>query len=188
MKPGILASRAINQYRTRDVIPYLALRYYLENSCARSDQWASEVAVHLTQTRNLPTYFEAQHFKETQGNGQVLHRSILLPGPNEALSEAVLLSECSKYDAFEPMSCVYSYRLAKQGDRSGTSSRNPQPVVQHKVRETIEEEEDPATCPYWTVILLKSTPLEPALRRRFSSVTLRPSSGRSRCSPVRPST
>lgn len=119
MKPGILASRAINQYRTRDVIPYLALRYYLENSCARSDHWASEVAVHLTQTRNLPTYFEAQHFKETQDNGQVLHRSILLPGPNEALSEAVLLAECSKYDVFEPMSCVYSYRLAKEGDRSG---------------------------------------------------------------------
>lgn len=119
MKPGILATRAINQYRTRDVIPYLALRYYLENSCARSDRWASEVAVHLTQTRNLPTYFEAQHFKETQDNGQVLHRSILLPGPNEALSEAVLLEECSKYDVFEPMSCVYSYRLAKEGNRSG---------------------------------------------------------------------
>ncbi len=119
MKPGTLATRAINQYRTRDVIPYLALRYYLENSCARSDRWASEVAVHLTQTRNLPTYFEAQHFKETQDNGQVLHRSILLPGPNEALSEAVLLAECSKHDVFESLPCVYSYRLAKQGDKSG---------------------------------------------------------------------
>lgn len=119
MKPGTLATRAINQYRTRDVIPYLALRYYLENSCARSDRWASEIAVHLTQTRNLPTYFEAQHFKETQDNGQVLHRSILLPGPNEALSEAVLLAECSKYDVFEPMPCVYSYRLAKEDDKSG---------------------------------------------------------------------
>lgn len=119
MKPGTLATKAVNQYRTRDVIPYLALRYYLENSCARSDRWASEVAVHLTQTRNLPTYFEAQHFKEIQDNGQVLHRSILLPGPNEVLSEAVLLAECSKHDVFEPLPCVYSYRLTKQGDRSG---------------------------------------------------------------------
>ena len=119
MKPGTFATKAINQYRTRDVIPYLALRYYLENSCARSDRWASEVAVHLTQTRNLPTYFEAQHFKEIQDNGQVLHRSILLPGPNEVLSEAVLLAECSKHDVFEPLPCVYSYRLTKQGDRSG---------------------------------------------------------------------
>lgn len=119
MKPGILAMRAVNQYRTRDVIPYLGLRYYLESSCARRDRWASEVSVHLTQTRSTPAYFEAKHFKEMLGNGQILHRSIFLPGPNEALAEAALLAECSRHSIFQPLPSVYSYRLAKENDSSG---------------------------------------------------------------------
>jgi len=119
MKPGMLSTRAINQYRSRDVIPYLGLRYYLESTCARSDQWASEVAVHLTHTNSSPAYFEAHHFKEVKDKGGVLHRSIFLPGPDEALAESVLLAECSKYNVFEPPPCVYSYRLAKSGDWSG---------------------------------------------------------------------
>lgn len=119
MKPGTLATKAINQYRARDLIPYLALRYYLDSTCARSDRWASEIAVHLTQTCGSPAYFEAHHFKETNQDGSVLHRSIFLPGPGEALAETVLLAECSKYDVFDPLPCVYSYRLAKSGDGSG---------------------------------------------------------------------
>ena len=34
-RPGILAVRAVNQYRRRDVLPYLGLRYYLYNNAAR---------------------------------------------------------------------------------------------------------------------------------------------------------
>ncbi len=29
-RPGVLAVRAVNQYRSRDVLTYLALRYYLD--------------------------------------------------------------------------------------------------------------------------------------------------------------
>ena len=38
MKAGLLAIRATNQYRRRDVLAYLGLRYYLDNSAARSDR------------------------------------------------------------------------------------------------------------------------------------------------------
>jgi hypothetical protein len=39
LRPGILAVRAVNQYRRREVFAYLGLRYYLENTAARSDTW-----------------------------------------------------------------------------------------------------------------------------------------------------
>jgi len=39
MSDSILAIKALNQYRKRDVIPYLGLRYYLDNTSARRDRW-----------------------------------------------------------------------------------------------------------------------------------------------------
>ena len=44
---GVLATRALNQYRRRDVVAYLGLRYYLENTAASTDLWATDVAVDL---------------------------------------------------------------------------------------------------------------------------------------------
>lgn len=119
-RPGVLAVRAVNQYRRRDVLTYLALRYYLDNDAARSDQWAREVATDLVLTRSAPVYFEALHFKDLSQRQGVDHRQMLLPGANEALAEAALLAECAKHpQAFGNPACVFSYPLNSGDDRSG---------------------------------------------------------------------
>lgn len=119
-RPGILAVRAVNQYRRRDVLTYLALRYYLDNDAAKSDQWAREVATDLVLTRSAPAYFQALHFKDLSQRQSVDHRQMLLPGANEALAEAALLAECATYpQEFGNPACVFSYPLNSGDDRSG---------------------------------------------------------------------
>lgn len=120
MRPGILSVRAVNQYRRRDILTYLSLRYYLNSSAACKDHWARNVATDIVLTRtNLP-YFGAQHFKEATGNGGIEHRQIFLPGANEALAEAALLDECANYPhAFANPTCVFSYALSRGEDCSG---------------------------------------------------------------------
>lgn len=119
-RPGVLAVRAVNQYRRRDVLTYLALRYYLDNTAARTDHWAREVATGLVLTRSRPIYFRALHFKEFSQRQDVDHRQMLLPGANEALAEAALLDECSRHpQAFGNLPCVFSYPLNSGDDRSG---------------------------------------------------------------------
>lgn len=120
MKPGLLAVRAINQYRRRDVLAYLGLRYYLDSSAARSDRWAREVATDLVLRRAEPAYLTVQHFKEADSLGRVTHREMFLPGPNEALAEASLLDACARSGGpFAPARSVFSYRLASAEDQSG---------------------------------------------------------------------
>ena len=120
MKPGLLAVRATNQYRRRDVLAYLGLRYYLDSSAARSDRWAQEVATDLVMRRDEPCYLTVQHFKEADSLGRVTHREMFLPGPNEALAEASLLDACARSGGvFAPASSVFSYRLATADDLSG---------------------------------------------------------------------
>lgn len=120
MKTSSLAVRATNQYRRRDVLAYLGLRYYLESSAARSDRWAQEVATDLILRRGEPCYLTVQHFKEADPLGRVIHREMFLPGPNEALAEASLLDACAQSgEIFSPARSVFSYRLASAGDLSG---------------------------------------------------------------------
>ncbi len=119
MRPEILAIRAVNQYRARDVISYLGLRYYFVSLCARRDRWAEDVATHIVRTRSKPSYFKSSHFKELHDDGSVLHRDIFLPGPNEAFAEAALLAECAKHKAFSSLPCVFSYRLSVGADTRG---------------------------------------------------------------------
>lgn len=120
VRPGILAVRAVNQYRRRDVLGYLALRYYLHNEAARTDLWAQQVATDLVLTRTDPPYLRVYHFKDVSGEAMVGHRHMYLPTANEALAEAALLDECSKHpQAFLNPSCVYSYPLSCGKDRSG---------------------------------------------------------------------
>lgn len=115
-----IAIRAINQYRRRDILPYIGLRYYLENISARRDRWAHDVATHLVINRVQPTYYEVSHFKDIQPNGSIFHRKMHLPGPNEAIAEAALIDKCSQYpEQFQSLDCVYSYRLAKDNQRDG---------------------------------------------------------------------
>lgn len=119
MRPELLAVRATNQYRTRDILAYLGLRYYFANQCARRDRWAEEVSFHLVKTRCSGSYFRSLHFKELQLDGGVLHRDMFLPGPNEAFAEAALLAECSRHAAFRSHEFVFSYRLSEGEDSQG---------------------------------------------------------------------
>lgn len=68
--PELLAVRAVNQCRRRDVIAYLGLRTYLANPCAQRNRWAIEVACRLAQEESHPLYHDSWHFKErTEDNG-----------------------------------------------------------------------------------------------------------------------
>jgi hypothetical protein len=119
-RPGILATRAVNQYRRRDVLTFLGLRYYLANTASRSDGWIRNVALDLAGTRIIAGYFHAHHFKERDAGGLHKHRALHLPGANEALAEASLLAECAKYpEVFSNPDCVFSYRLTKGKSRAG---------------------------------------------------------------------
>ncbi|HEY9691722.1 MAG TPA: RNA-directed DNA polymerase [Oculatellaceae cyanobacterium] len=120
MKPELLAVRAINQYRRRDVLAYLGLRYYLDNDCAKNDIWARDISTHLVKTRESPVYFRSYHFKEmAEGDINVVHRNIYLPGPNEILAESALLYDCSAEPAFQSSQCVYSYRFSELSSKQG---------------------------------------------------------------------
>lgn len=115
-----LAIRAINQYRRRDILPYIGLRYYLDNKAARRDRWAHEAAVHVVLTRSNSTYHQTAHFKNVNPNGSINHRTIHLPGPNEAMAEAALLDECSKHpEIFQPGKSVSSYRITAGENKEG---------------------------------------------------------------------
>jgi hypothetical protein len=119
-RPGILAVRAVNQYRRRDVLTFLGLRYYLANTAAKSDVWIKHVAIELTATRNAHSYFNAQNFKGLNEQAMPKHRSLYLPGANEALAEAALLAECAKHpDVFGNPPCVFSYELTNAKSRKG---------------------------------------------------------------------
>lgn len=119
MRPQLLALRAINQYRTRDIMAYLGLRYYFGNLCARRDRWANEVSSHLVMSSSGGAYFHCLHFKDMSSDNHVCHRDIYLPGPNESFAEAALLAECSRHAAFRSPNFVFSYRLAEGEDVQG---------------------------------------------------------------------
>lgn len=118
MKAGDICIRALNQYRHYDVLAYLGLRYYLNNVAARSDLWAQRLAMDIVLTRADAPYLLSQQFKEFDNEGKTKHRSIYIPGPNEALAEIALLSECAKHEAFSNPEYVFSYSLNKS-DRKG---------------------------------------------------------------------
>lgn len=120
MRPETLALRATNQYRRRDTLAYLGLRYYLENQCARRDRWSNEIATHITRSRVSTPYFSSYHFKELcDETGDVLHRPIAIPSPTEMYAEAALINHCSLHSTFRARSCVYSYRLPTNTSNDG---------------------------------------------------------------------
>jgi hypothetical protein len=101
MRPETFAIRAVNQYRRRDILGYLGLRYYLENEAAKRDIWAKDVSAYLVNGRSTPIYYLSRHFKEIADEGRVIYRNIFVPGPNEILAETALLYECSQHSAFK---------------------------------------------------------------------------------------
>lgn len=119
-RPGTFAARATGQYRTRDTLTYLGLRYYLENTAASSDRWVGEVATSLVRQRNVAPYHRAYHFKESSGEGQVQRRELMLPAPNEALAEAFLIDACATRGGhFARNPNVFSYWPSQSGDTKG---------------------------------------------------------------------
>jgi hypothetical protein len=111
-RPGRLSVRSVNEYRRRDTLAYLGLRYYFDSDAARSDYWAREVATNLILARKELPYFRTFHFKDIDGQGGVEHRPIFLPCANEALAEAALLEECARHPlAFANPPAVFSYSL-----------------------------------------------------------------------------
>jgi hypothetical protein len=122
MKPEMLAVRAVNQYRRRDMLAYIGLRYYLENEAAKRDVWANTVSTYLVDNRSAPIYFRSHHFKEISDQDNIVHRIIYVPGPNEILAEAALLYECSLHSAFSSLSCVYSYHFPESHSKEGVFS------------------------------------------------------------------
>lgn len=119
MRPETLPIKAINQYRKRDILAYLGLRYYLENQCTLSDIWGDNVAIHLLKTRTIPAYFQSYHYKDMNEDGSVFHRNIYIPGPNEIMAETALLNECSDKSSFQVQPCVYSYHFTERNSKDG---------------------------------------------------------------------
>lgn len=113
-----LAVKALNQYRKRDIFPYLALRYYVESSVGRQNRWIKDVATRLTTQNEHFGYLRMYHFKDISGD-EFIHRDIYVPAPSEALAEVALITELSKHEAFIPKSYVYSYRFASDKEKSG---------------------------------------------------------------------
>lgn len=113
-----LAVKALNQYRKRDIFPYLGLRYYLSAKASANDRWIREICTRLLVDTKVSGYLRTYHFK-CFGEEGVEHRDIYLPSPNEILAEVALITEISKYESFKPRSYVYSYRYTDWREKEG---------------------------------------------------------------------
>lgn len=110
-----IALKSLNQYRKRDIIAYLSLRYYLDSKSSRTDLWAKEVAVDITLKNKHSNFLKIKHFKGVI-NDELKFREIYILAPNDILSEAVLITECSKHKSFYSNSAVYSYLFNNDRD------------------------------------------------------------------------
>lgn len=123
-RPELFAIRAVNQYRRREVLAYIGLRYYLSNRCSVRNRWAHEVATTLILSRTTAPYFRVLHFKDVKPNGEIEHRDMHIPGPNEAFAESALLDACGRAGMGKDFpENVFSYRLAGQGAIEGMFER-----------------------------------------------------------------
>ena len=111
-----IALKSINQYRKRDIIAYLSLRYYLGSKSSRTDLWANEVAVSLSLKKKSSGLLKIKHFKG-YSEEEAQFRDIFIPSPNDIIAESALISKCSEYEIFHTNSSVYSY-LINNDDRS----------------------------------------------------------------------
>ena len=118
--PGVVAKRATNQYRGRDILAYASLRLYLKNQCALRERWVHEIASELVLNQTQPSYNHILYFKQMDEEGSCEFRDLYVPGPNEILAETALLGECAKHsEVFQPASSVYSYRLSSGNETRG---------------------------------------------------------------------
>jgi hypothetical protein len=126
MRPGRLAVRAANEYRNRDIISYLGLRYYLLATSSRSDRWSREIASELVRRREALPYRKSKVYKgvserKTGDESWLIeYRPLHLPGPTEMLCESALLDACSvKGGPFSRKKSVFSNVLCEGNSREG---------------------------------------------------------------------
>jgi ribosome-associated toxin RatA of RatAB toxin-antitoxin module len=117
MSNHLIASKAINSYRRRDIIAYLSLRYYLDSTASRKDIWAKEVAVLLSINNPKLNYLKVKNFKSIVNN-KIVQRELFIPAANEIIAESALIDECSKHPAFNSHKSVYSYLLVSATNTS----------------------------------------------------------------------
>ncbi|MBW1294042.1 RNA-directed DNA polymerase [Aquimarina litoralis] len=107
-----IALKSLNQYRKRDIIAYLSLRYYLASKSSQTDLWANEVAVKLALKKQSSRLLKIKHFKSFN-EGRIEYRDIFIPSPNDIIAESALITKCSEFEAFQTNSSVYSYLMNK---------------------------------------------------------------------------
>ncbi|WP_373941033.1 RNA-directed DNA polymerase [Polaribacter sejongensis] len=117
MKSETIATKAINNYRKRDIIAYLPLRYYLDTTVSKTDVWAKEVAVNLSIKNEKPNFLKTKQFKSF-ANNELKQRTIYVPGPNDIIAESVLINECSNFIEFHSSKSVYSYLFVSDEEDS----------------------------------------------------------------------
>ena len=118
--PGLLARRAVHQYRRRDAFAHTALRHHLRAACAQRDGWAERVDTDLVMTRGAAGYLRVQSFKELDEECVPQFRALWLPGPAEMMAEAALLRACAEAGGpFAVPPNVYSYPLTTGDDARG---------------------------------------------------------------------
>lgn len=118
---SVIALKALNQYRRRDIYAYLGLRYYLNNSSSNSDYWIEKVCCKLVIDGSEYGYLQSYHYKDYVDN-KYIYRDVYLPTPNETLSESLLIYNLSKHKEFHPKPYVFSYRYADETDLTGLFS------------------------------------------------------------------
>jgi len=122
-RPCLLARSALNQYRQRDVVSYLGLRYLLENQAAKTERWASEMSVENLTKRSGAPYYHVRHFKGMSEGGTIEYREIFLPTPQEALAECAIIDAVHERLGNFPHRSVYSYLPPSKDDACGPFAR-----------------------------------------------------------------
>lgn len=108
---GHIATACVNQYRSRDIFAYLGLRYCLENTIARTDDWAKNNAYQAVFARKEGSYLRSYHFKQVDKDGGYEVRDLFVPSVAEALAEIALLRKCADHYNNSVSDRVFSYRL-----------------------------------------------------------------------------
>jgi hypothetical protein len=158
-RAGIYASRAINQYRGRDIFSYLGLRYCLDNYAPRQDSWTENSAIQVVLASPKGKYLRSYHFKGLK-DGAPDHRELMVPGPSEALAEATLLANCRSGWENEGFERLFSYHLVQPGERSGYYVRYMEGLRERQAKISKACAESPAA----TVVYVDIQKFYPSIR------------------------
>lgn len=115
-----VASKCVNQYRSRDIFAYLSLRYCLEADVAKTDSWIETNAVQAVLGSPTGSYMRTYHFKQIDDQGDFESRELFVPSAVEALAEVALLAKCTGSYGKNVQDRVFSYRLTDKTNKSGS--------------------------------------------------------------------